>query len=54
MVALSNVARFPELIREIFLVDTLNINNVYAVTLYMLGIPVTVSVDGYLPVDADY
>lgn len=47
--AASCVAQTPERIRKLFVTDELNDAGVYSVTLYMMGIPVTVTVDDYLP-----
>ena len=50
MIAASSVtAQDPERIKEVFLIENLNTAGVYAVKLYMMGIPVTVVVDDYLP-----
>ena len=46
--AASVVAQDPERIKEVFLTDELNSQGVYALKLYMMGIPVTVTVDDYL------
>lgn len=47
--AASCVAQTPERIRKLFVTDDLNNAGVYTVTLYLMGIPVTVTVDDYLP-----
>ena len=55
--AASCVAQEPERIKKLFLIDHLNDAGVYAVQLYVMGIPVTVTVDEYLPFyypDDDY
>ena len=47
----------PERIKKIFLTQGLNTAGVYAVQLYVMGIPVTVTVDEFLPMwqpDKDY
>ena len=50
MIAASSVtAQDPERIKEVFLIENLNTAGVYAVKLHMMGIPVTVVVDDYLP-----
>jgi len=50
MIAASSVTALdPERIHEIFLIEHLNSAGVYAVKVYMMGIPVTVTVDDYLP-----
>ena len=46
--AASAVATNPERIKKIFLTQNLNSAGVYAVRLYLLGVPVTVSVDEQL------
>ena len=50
--AASSVAQTPERIRKLFVTDELNNAGVYSVTLYMMGIPVTVTVDDYLPFES--
>ena len=52
--AASCVAQTPDRIRKLFVTDELNEAGVYAVTLYMMGIPVTVTVDDYLPFEEDF
>lgn len=47
--AASCVAQTPKRIRKLFVTDDLNENGVYTVQLYSMGIPVTVTVDDYLP-----
>ena len=47
--AASVSAQEPERIKEIFEIEHLNEAGVYAVQLYIMGIPVTVTVDDYLP-----
>lgn len=50
MIAASSVAaQDPERIKKLFLIEDLNSAGVYAVQLYVMGIPVTVTVDDYLP-----
>ena len=50
MIAASSVtAQNPDRIKEIFEVEDLNYAGVYAVKLYIMGIPVTVTIDDYLP-----
>ena len=46
--AASAVATDPERIKNIFLTQNLNNAGVYAVRFYLLGVPVTVSVDEQL------
>ena len=46
--AASAVATDPERIKKIFLTQNLNNAGVYALRLYLLGVPITVSVDEYL------
>ena len=41
----------PERIRKLFITDKLNNAGVYSVTLHMMGIPVTVTVDDLLTFD---
>ena len=43
--AASAVATDPERIKNIFLTQNLNNAGIYALRLYLLGVPVTVSVD---------
>ena len=55
--AASAVAMQPERIKKIFLTQGLNTAGVYALQLYVMGIPVTVTVDEFLPLwfpDEDY
>ena len=55
MVAASSaVASDPERIKKIFLTQTLNSAGVYALQFYLLGVPVTVSVDEQLPFKTDW
>ena len=44
----SVVAQDPDRIKAVFLTDELNSAGIYALKLYMMGIPVTVTVDDYL------
>ena len=46
--ASSSVAQDPERIKKIFLTEGLNTAGVYAVQLYVMGIPVTVTVDDHI------
>ena len=49
-VAAASVAALnPERIKNIFLTEELNTAGVYALRLYIMGMPVTVTVDDYLP-----
>lgn len=43
------MAQDPRRIRKIFNIESLNTKGVYSVNLYVMGIPVTVTVDDYLP-----
>ena len=47
--ASSVVAQDPIRIKNIFEVDSLNYAGVYAVTLHLMGVPVTITIDDYLP-----
>ena len=47
------MATDPERIKNIFLTQNLNSAGVYALKFYLLGVPVTVSVDEYLPFSYD-
>ena len=47
--AASSVASDPERIKKIFLTQNLNSAGIYALRFYILGVPVTVSVDELLP-----
>ena len=47
--AASCVAQTPHRIKKLFVTDHLNDAGVYSVTLYLMGMPVTVTVDDYLP-----
>lgn len=50
MIAASSVtAQNPDRIKEIFQIESLNSAGVYAVDLFIMGIPVTVTIDDYLP-----
>ena len=42
------VANDPERIKKLFEIEKLNKAGVYAVQMYVMGIPVTVTVDDYL------
>ncbi len=46
--AASCVAKNPERIKKIFLTEGLNTAGVYALQLYVMGIPVTVTVDDHI------
>ena len=48
------MAQEPERIKRIFEIEEMNSAGVYAMTLYAMGIPVTVTVDDYLPFDWDF
>ena len=49
MIAASSVtAQDPDRIKKIFHVESLNSAGVYALDLFVMGIPVTVTVDDYL------
>ena len=52
--AASAVATDPERIKNIFLTQNLNNAGVYALKFYLLGVPVTVSVDEQLPFKYNY
>jgi len=45
----SVVAQDPVRIKKIFEVESLNYAGVYAVNLHLMGIPVTITIDDYLP-----
>ena len=45
----SVVAQDPVRIKKIFEVESLNYAGVYAVTLHLMGVPVTITIDDYLP-----
>jgi len=47
--AASAIAIDPEKIKKLFLTDHLNSAGVYALNMYVMGVPVTVTVDEYLP-----
>ena len=50
MIAASSVtAQDPDRIKDIFLIEKLNSAGVYSLRLFIMGIPVTVTVDDYLP-----
>lgn len=49
--AAVSLAEEPARIKDIFLVDQKNSAGVYAATMYLLGMPITVTVDDYLPLD---
>ena len=50
MIAASSVtAQNPDRIKEIFHIESLNSAGVYSLDLFIMGIPVTVTIDDYLP-----
>ena len=50
MIAASSVtAQNPDRIKEIFHIESLNSAGIYALDLFIMGIPVTVTIDDYLP-----
>ena len=53
-VAAMSIAEDPQRIKDIMLVDEKNTAGVYAAQMYMLGLPVTVVVDDYLPLTKDW
>lgn len=50
-VAGISIAEQPDRIRDLFLVDEKNSAGVYAATMYLLGMPITVVIDDYLPLE---
>ena len=50
MIAASSVtAQDPNRIRDLFEIEYLNSAGIYAVNMFVMGVPVTVTVDDYLP-----
>ena len=49
-----SIAEVPERLKNIFLIDKKNSANVYAVKMYALGVPVTVTIDDYVPLETYY
>ena len=47
------VAEEQDRVQTMFLTDELNGAGVYAAELFLLGIPITVVIDDYLPMNAD-
>ena len=48
-VAGMSIAEKPDRVKNLFLVDEKNSAGVYAATMYLLGMPITVVIDDYLP-----
>ena len=48
-----SIAEKPERLKNMFLIDKKNSANVYALKMYALGVPVTVTIDDYLPIEND-
>ena len=49
-----SIAEKPERLREMFLIDEKNSANIYALKLYALGVPVTITVDDFVPLQTYY
>ena len=49
-----SIAEKPERLTNMFLIDEKNSANIYAVKMYALGVPVTVTIDDYLPLETYY
>ena len=49
MSSMASIGEFPSIMKNTFLTDTLNSKGVYAVNLHLLGTPITVTLDDYLP-----
>ena len=52
--AAMSIAERPERLREMFLIDEKNSANIYALKLYALGVPVTITVDDFVPLETYY
>ena len=52
MSSAASYAEVPDRIKRVFLTEELNEKGVYAVQFYVLGSPVTVTIDDYLPYDS--
>ena len=46
---MASIAEDPDRIKDIFLVEETNEVGVYAFQMYLLGMPVTITIDDYLP-----
>ena len=51
MASLTALAEDPERIKKLFLNKEASSAGVYAVQFYALGVPITITVDDFLPVD---
>ena len=51
--AASSIAKKPERLKEIFLIGEKNSANVYALKMYALGVPITVTIDDHIPLGDD-
>ena len=49
-----SIAEKPERIKNMFLIDEKNSANIYAFKFYALGVPVTITVDDYVPLKTYY
>jgi len=50
----SSIAEDPQRLKDIFKVQETNKVGVYALQMYLLGTPITVTIDDYLPFDIDH
>ena len=48
--AAMSIAEHPDRIQEIFEIDQKNSVGIYALTMHLLGMPVTVTIDDHLPI----
>lgn len=49
--AASSIAEHEDRLKSMFILDGINSVGIYAARLYLLGIPITVVIDDYLPLE---
>ena len=46
---MASFAEDPDRIKDIFLTEEINKEGVYAFNMFLLGMPITITIDDYLP-----